>query len=247
MQAAIMIPTYNEKENLADLVHAIYQQPFRPGDQVHLCVVDDDSPDGTGKLADELAEQYPGRIHVIHRSERGRGTAGLAGFRCCLELGVDVILEMDADFSHDPVYLPLFLDLSNHFDVVIGSRGVEGGAIVSRGGIRDFLTFCANTLYRLILGLKIRDISGGYKCYRRKVMEALPLERFLSEGYSVGMETLYRCKKSGFSFVEFPIRFEDRKRGGSKFRFSEALRALWVTVRLRLRRIQTEIRNADMG
>jgi len=247
MQAAIMIPTYNEKENLADLVHAIYQQPFRPGDEVHLCIVDDDSPDGTGKLADELAEQYLGRIHVVHRSERGRGTAGLAGFRRCLELGADVILEMDADFSHDPKYLPLFLNLSEHFDVVIGSRGVEGGAIVSRGGIRDVVTFCANTLYRLILGLKIRDISGGYKCYRRKVMEALPLEGFFSSGYSVGMETLYRCKRSGFSFVEIPIRFEDRKKGGSKFRLSEGLLALFVAVRLRLKRIHGETRSSYTG
>jgi dolichol-phosphate mannosyltransferase len=230
VQALVMIPTYNEAENLRPLVEQVLAQPGGFG----AVIVDDNSPDGTGRLADELAAQHRGRVFVVHRlHERGRGTAGIAGFKRILELGAPYLLEMDADFSHDPADLPRLLAACRHgADVAAGSRYVRGGKQLQRSWYRQFVSIASNVIYRLILGTKVRDISGGFKCYRRVAMAALNWQRFLSYGYSIGMETVFRQERLGFRIVEIPITFAERRHGKSKFRLHEGLLCLWVSLRL---------------
>ena len=225
-----MIPTFNEAENLPALVRQVLAQPGEFG----VVVVDDDSPDGTGALADGLAAEYPGRVFVVHRTgQRGRGTAGIAGFRRALELGAPYVLEMDADFSHDPNDLPRLLQVCREgADVAAGSRYVAGGKQLERSFYRELVSVASNIAYRLILGTKVRDISGGFKCYRREAMQALDWDRFLSYGYSIGMETVFRQERLGLRIVEAPITFADRRFGRSKFRLREGLLCLWVSLRL---------------
>jgi dolichol-phosphate mannosyltransferase len=233
MRAMIMIPTYNERGNIAALIEQVFSLPLRPQDSLCIVVVDDASPDGTADAVRSLQERYSRKLFLIERRhERGRGTAGIAGFEFSLEHDIDCIVEMDADFSHDPKYLPAFLAIGEHFDVVIGSRFVEGGKD-ARGSIhRSIITQLANLVYRTLLGLEIRDISGGYKCYQKHVLQSLSFSAFLSKGYPVGMETLFRCQRKGASFIEVPIRFQDRREGRSKFVLKEAIQSLVVATRL---------------
>ncbi len=229
LAALVMIPTYNEIENLRDLVARVLDQPGGFG----AIIVDDSSPDGTGQLADELMAAHPGRVFVVHRSERGRGTAGIAGFRYGLALGVPYLLEMDADFSHDPLDLPRLLEAcQSGLDVAAGSRYVSGGRQLNRTLYRQFMSIASNVIYRLILGTAVRDISGGFKCYRREALAALNWDGFFSYGYSIGMETVFRLERMGFRIRELPISFADRKLGRSKFRLREGLLCLWVSLRL---------------
>jgi len=230
VQALVMIPTYNEAENLPPLVEQVLAQPGGFG----AIVVDDNSPDGTGGLADTLAGAYPGKVFVVHRvAERGRGTAGITGFRRALELGVPYLLEMDADFSHDPSDLPRLLrSCQDGADVAAGSRYVPGGKQIERSVYREIVSFGSNLVYRLILGTRVRDISGGFKCYRREAMAGLDWDSFFSYGYSIGMETVFRQERMGLRIVELPITFADRRFGLSKFRLREGLLCLWVSLRL---------------
>jgi dolichol-phosphate mannosyltransferase len=224
-----MIPTYNEVENLRPLVERVLEQPGGFG----VIVVDDNSPDGTGELADELMTAHPGQVFVVHRDERGRGTAGIAGFRYGLALGVPYLLEMDADFSHDPNDLPRLLEACQSGpDVAAGSRYVPGGKQLNRSSYRELVSIASNLVYRLILGTRVRDISGGFKCYRRETMAALDWDGLMSYGYSIGMETVFRLERMGFRISELPITFADRKLGRSKFRLREGLLCLWVSLRL---------------
>jgi len=229
MKAMVMLPTYNERENIEKIVNQILAQ-----DDIRIVIVDDSSPDGTGEMADRLAGQNPGRIWVIHRQERGRGTAGIAGFRYALEQDVGCIIEMDADFSHDPEYIPKFLDEMGEYDVVIGSRLVKGGKSV-RTPSRKIISSGANLYTRLLLGWHIKDWCGGYKCYRREALGSLDFDRFYSTGYSIGMETLYRLTKKGFRCVEIPIEFTDKRTGASKFSTREIVRYMITVLRLRFR------------
>jgi len=224
-----MIPTYNEIENLRRLVEQVVAQPGGFG----AVIVDDNSPDGTGKLADELALEHPGRVVVVHRTERGRGTAGIAGFRRALELGVPYLLEMDADFSHDPNDLPRLLQACQAgADVAAGSRYVPGGKQLNRTLYRQFMSVLSNLIYRLILGTRVHDISGGFKCYRREAMTALDWDHFFSYGYSIGMETVFRQERMGFRIQELPITFADRQFGRSKFVLKEGWLCLQTAFRL---------------
>lgn len=233
---AIMIPTYNEKDNIEKLVREIFKVADTSSLEVSIVVVDDNSPDGTGQILEDLKKEFDGRMYVMHRThERGRGTAGIAGFTRCLELDVDYIMEMDADFSHDPKYIPLFADFSKHYDVVIGSRYVEGGTVVGWSFNRSIISAFANSIYRLILGTKIHDLSGGYKCYSKKVIESMDFDVFFSKGYSVGVETLFRCYKKDFSFIEIPVVFHNRSKGKSKFSLKEGIVAIFVICRLVLK------------
>ncbi|MBZ0254121.1 MAG: glycosyltransferase, partial [Candidatus Methylomirabilis sp.] len=216
MRCAVMIPTYNERDNIARLLGRLFELELPPGDDLRVVVVDDDSPDGTGKLVEELRGVYgEDRLFCIHRKGvRGRGTAGIAGLRAALAMPeVDCILEMDADFSHDPGYIPTMMALARHYDVVIGSRFVEGGAQTDREWWRELLSLGANAYYRWMLGVKFRDVSGGFKCYRREALASLDWDRFLSTGYPIGMETVYRLYKKSFSFVEIPVIFPNRAYG----------------------------------
>jgi dolichol-phosphate mannosyltransferase len=225
-----MIPTYNEAENLPRLVERVLSQPGGFG----TVIVDDSSPDGTGAVADELAAKHSGRVFVVHRlRERGRGTAGIAGFRRALQLGAPYLLEMDADFSHDPDDLPRLLEAcENGADVAAGSRYVPGGKQLDRSFFRQLVSIGSNLAYKLILGTRVRDISGGFKCYRREALAALDWDRLFSYGYSIGMEMVFRQERLGFRIVELPITFADRQYGQSKFRLRESMLCLWVSLRL---------------
>ncbi|MCX6695600.1 MAG: polyprenol monophosphomannose synthase [Candidatus Altiarchaeota archaeon] len=213
MNAIIMLPTYNEKENIAEIVQSVLSQ----GENVSVIVVDDDSPDGTGRIADQLALEYPSRVDVMHRTGvRGRASAGIAGFKRALELGFDCVIEMDADFSHDPKEIPKLLKLAEKYDVVVGSRYVPGGTYVGCKPVHMMLSRISNFYNRLVLGLNVRDTSGGFKCYRRKVLESIDLDHIVSWGYSIGPELLYKITRKGFSIVESPIVFVNRRKGKSK-------------------------------
>jgi dolichol-phosphate mannosyltransferase len=230
MKPAVMLPTYNEAENLRKLTESI----LRVAPEITVVVVDDDSPDGTGRIADELA-RATGRVRVLHRREkRGRGYAGAEGFRYCVAQGFDPILEMDADFSHDPFYLPEIMAASREWDVVIGSRSVPGGRALARGLGRRLITAGAAFYLRTLLGLKgVKDPTSGYRCFRRSVLESVHLETLTSPGPSIVTEILYRCR--GFRIKEIPILFRDREQGKSKFGVRAMWESLTLAARLRLK------------
>lgn len=222
-----MLPTYNEIDNVKDVVPGILSQ--HP--DIKIVAVDDNSPDGTGQLLDELALQFPERIHVLHRHERGRGTAGVAGFNKALELGAEYIIEMDADGSHDPKYINDLLKVVSDegFDIAIGSRYISEGGIENRNWWRNITSDIANFYNRLFLSLRnIRDTSGGYKCYKRKVLDAIDMDTFVSKGYSIGAEILHRAHQKGFKMKEIPIVFYNRNKGKSKAGMAEYFYYLWT-------------------
>ena len=235
MQLGVVIATYNERDNIEPLLRAVFDLKLEPGDSLRVVVVDDNSQDGTIEILRRLESEFLNRLHVIVRTERNRATAAFTGYQYCLSTDCDAILEMDGDLSHNPKFIPQFLDFVRHYDVVIGSRYVEGGGVVGWPLSRKIISACSNVVYRLILGTKIHDLSGGYKCYRREVMEDLNFNEFYSRGYSIGVETLFRCYKKGFTFLEIPIVFQNREKGKSKFRWKEAADALLVVTRLVLK------------
>jgi len=223
----IIIPTYNERENLPKLAAAIYAQgPF------HLLIVDDNSPDGTGDLAEELATRYAGRFFVLHRTGKlGLGTAYREGFRWGLARGYDLLFEMDADFSHDPRHLPQFLTaIHEGADLVLGSRYVRGGGTRNWSPLRKLISRGGSLYARLILGLPFHDLTGGFKCFRRRVLESIDLASIGSNGYGFQIEMTYRAFQQGFRIVETPIVFPDREVGQSKMHggiVREALFMVW--------------------
>ena len=209
----VMIPTYNERENIKELVHQILAQPA----DLEIVTVDDNSPDSTGDIADQLAAADQ-RVHVLHRyHERGRASAGIAGFKYALARpDVEYIIEMDADFSHDPRDIPRLIAAVDGYDLAIGSRYVPGGRVVGCMPRNVLLSRIINLVNHWWLGLKVRDASGGFKCYRRHVLETIDLDHYLAQEFSVGAETLLKCKLHGFRFNEIPITFVNRRRGRSK-------------------------------
>jgi dolichol-phosphate mannosyltransferase len=213
----VVVPTYNERENLPLLVEALWKQPI---DDLQLLVVDDNSPDGTGQLADALAAQYPGRLHVLHRQEKaGLGPAYRAGFRVALEKGADYIIQMDCDFSHNPDYLPALVAAADAgADVVFGSRYAPGGSVDHDWPIyRKLLSGFANLVYvRAILRVPFRDATGGFRLWRAATMIGIDLERLRSNGYVSQVELAYIAYKLGYRTVETPIYFPERQRGASK-------------------------------
>ena len=230
-RALVIVPTYNERENLPRLVPSILSRD----DRLEILVVDDGSPDGTGQIADEMAAEEP-RLHVLHRSGKlGLGTAYLAGFRWGLERGYDALFEMDADFSHDPAHLPQFLEAIEVYDVVLGSRYLHGRVTVVNWPIgRLLLSYFANVYARWVTGLPIADSTGGYKCFRREVLQTIPFERVESNGYAFQIEMSFRAWKKGFRLGEVPIMFVDRDVGESKMSGHIVREAVWRVWRLRL-------------
>lgn len=222
----IVVPTYNERENLPPLLDRVLE--VLP--QAHVLVVDDNSPDGTGALADERAARDP-RIQVLHRAgKEGLGKAYLAGFKWALERDYTHIFEMDADFSHDPQTLPRFLEAAQGADLVLGSRWVEGGGTVGWPLRRQLLSRGGSLYARTVLGVDIRDLTGGFKCFHRRVLAALDLDSVQTRGYGFQIELTFRALRQGFKVVEIPIRFTDRVAGQSKMNFrimSEALTMVW--------------------
>ncbi|OLC46551.1 MAG: hypothetical protein AUI64_03075 [Acidobacteria bacterium 13_1_40CM_2_64_6] len=210
--ALVIVPTFNERDNLPVLVDALMQHP-----NVSLLVVDDASPDGTGDVADALARQHPGRIEVMHRTgRRGLGRSYIDGIRRAIERPVDVICQMDADLSHDPRQLPALIAGTAHADVVLGSRYVPGGGIVNWPKRRRLLSRFANLYIRLVTRLRARDCTSGYRCWRRATLASLPLDDFASDGYSFLVEMLYVAQGLGARITEVPITFVERRQGESK-------------------------------
>ena len=228
MKITIVIPTYNEAENLPKLAEKLFAVPLP---ELNLLIVDDNSPDGTGKLAEDLSVQYPGRIHVMHRSGKlGLGTAYIQGFERALTLGADAEAQMDADFSHPPEKLVEMAAAIENCDLVIGSRYVPGGQLDERWPLwRKFLSGFGNFYARTILGMKIRDVTGGYRLWRRSALQRMPLERVRSNGYIFQVEMSYIASMLGFKVIEVPIYFADRMWGQSKMSLRIQLEAAYRT------------------
>jgi dolichol-phosphate mannosyltransferase len=230
-RALVVVPTYNEAMNLPLLVPQILAQDPR----IEVLVVDDNSPDGTGQMADQMA-LTESRVHVLHRPGKGGlGKAYLAGFRWALERDYEFIFEMDADFSHDPKFLPQFLEAAQHADLVIGSRYKTGVNVINWPISRLLLSLGANQYARWITGLPVEDSTGGFKCFRRRVLEAIEFERVRSNGYSFQIEMSFRAWKKGFRLVEIPIVFADRADGQSKMNKRIVREAIWMVWWLRLK------------
>lgn len=226
----VVIPTYNERANLTTLLPAILEDP-----RFHVLIVDDNSPDGTARLVRELCASYPGRLFLLRRAGKlGLGTAYLAGFRWALARDYECVCEMDADFSHDPAMLPRLLDAAQHADLVLGSRYVNGGGTANWSRLRRAISRGGSLYARGVLGLPFRDLTGGFKCFRRRVLEALDLDTIHSTGYAFQIELTYRASLAGFRIVEVPIVFEERRAGKSKMSLGIMLEALLRVWQLRL-------------
>jgi dolichol-phosphate mannosyltransferase len=235
VRAVICLPTYNERENLEPTLREL-EGVLEAGDRV--VVIDDSSPDGTGELADRLAAELP-FVDVLHRAEKqGLGPAYLAGFRHALACGAELVFEMDCDRSHDPSDVPRLRAAAREADLVIGSRYVEGGAIRNWGLVRRMVSAGGSLYARLLLGVPVRDLTGGFKCYRREVLERIDLDAVRSRGYAFQIETTYRALRAGFCVVEVAITFVDREVGGSKMSRSIVLEAIWKVPALRLRALR---------
>jgi dolichol-phosphate mannosyltransferase len=229
-RALIIIPTYNERENIVRITELVLAQDAR----IDVLVVDDGSPDGTGAIVEAMVARDP-RVHVLHRSHKlGLGTAYLAGFRWALAREYALVFEMDADFSHDPAHLPQFLAASRDADVVLGSRYRNGKVTVVNWPIaRLILSYSANIYARAVTGLPLFDATGGFKCFRRRVLESIELDAVRSNGYAFQIEMSFRAWKKGFRIVEIPIVFHDRTEGESKMSKHIVREAIWMVWRLR--------------
>jgi glycosyltransferase involved in cell wall biosynthesis len=229
-RALVIVPTYNEKENIAHLVRRLRALPGN----IHVLVVDDNSPDGTGAIVDALAAQDPG-VHVLHRAGKlGLGTAYKAGFAFGLQGPYQYLCTMDADFSHSPESVPdLLTKATSGYDLVVGSRYVAGGQIVGSTPLRKLLSYGANWLAHIVLGVNTRDCTAGFRCYRRQVLETIDLDMIFSSGYSFLIEMAFHCQRAGFRIGEVPITFVNRRAGASKISKSEIYKAFYTLVRLR--------------
>ena len=231
--AWVILPTDDEAENLERIVGAVLEQLSPSGT---VLVVDDNSPDGTGEMADRLAGSH-GSVRVLHRARKeGLGPAYLAGFHLALDAGAERIIEMDADFSHDPAYLSRLIGAAENADLVIGSRYVPGGGVTEWGQMRRFISRGGSAYARMVLDLPIRDLTGGFKCFRREVLEAIDLDTIEARVYAFQVETTYRAIRAGFRVVEIPIVFKDRRDGTSKMRGAIVAEAIWRVPAMRFRR-----------
>jgi glycosyltransferase involved in cell wall biosynthesis len=231
----VIVPTYNEKENIESLVTQLLGLPI----EVHVIIVDDDSPDGTGLIADRLATEHDGRVTVMHRPGKlGLGTAYVTGFRRAVADEAELICTMDADFSHHPRYVPDLVETAEQgLDLVVGSRYVNGGGTSGCTLSRKLLSWGANTFARTVLGLRAHDATAGFRCYRREVLEKVGIGAIKADGYSFLIEMLYRVQRLGWSVGEVPILFENRRQGVSKISQDEILKAVWTVLRLASRRL----------
>ncbi len=235
MKTIVVLPTFNEASNLAPLVQQLLQlASVKP----HVLIIDDNSPDGTGRIADGLQEQYPDRVFVIHRAcKMGLGTAYVTGFHWALDHGADGVIQMDSDFSHSPSYLPGFVAQLDRYDVVVGSRYVPGGRLDPRwSGWRYLLSKWANSVWvRVILGLQVRDATAGFKCWKSSALERILRKDVRSNGYVFQVEMAFLSERHGLRILEWPIYFEDRRVGQSKMTVPVKLEAAWRVVEIRLR------------
>lgn len=237
MKIIVVIPTYNERENIEKLCSSILSQD----DRIHVLIVDDNSPDGTGAIADRIAATTS-RVKVLHRSGKlGLGSAYREGFRIALNDNADYVMEMDADFSHDPAMLPLFIEKIAHCDLVIGSRYINGVSVVNWPIRRLILSYCASVYTRMITGLNLSDCTGGFKCFRREALNAIDIDSIKSDGYSFQIEMNYRCHEKGFKICEIPIIFVDRHAGTSKMSKQIVREAVFMVWKLKFASIRRSI------
>lgn len=232
--AWVILPTYNEAGNIGRMVAALEPKLTHSGDRI--LIVDDNSPDGTGAVADEIAAGNPQVVVRHRRVKEGLGPAYIDGYRVALEGGADLIVQMDADFSHDPAYLPRLLAASEMADLVIGSRYVPGGGITEWGQVRRLLSRGGSLYSRAILRLPVRDLTGGFKCFRREVLETIDLNEIAASGYSFQVEMTWRTVRAGFSVMEVPITFRERQEGDSKMTTAIVAEAAWRVPAMRIRR-----------
>ena len=229
----MILPTFNEAGNIGRMIEALGPKLTHEGDRI--LVVDDNSPDGTGRIADEIAAKNP-MVKVLHRKvKEGLGPAYLDGFREALAGGADLIVQMDADFSHDPAYLPRLLAASEVADLVIGSRYVPGGGITEWGQVRRILSRGGSLYSRTILRVPVRDLTGGFKCFRREVLEKIDLDEVAASGYSFQVEMTWRVARAGFSVMEVPITFREREEGESKMTTAIVAEAAWRVPMMRIK------------
>jgi dolichol-phosphate mannosyltransferase len=231
----VVIPTYNEADNLPTMIGELLALDIQ---DLQVLIVDDNSPDGTGQVADDLVRRYPDRVHAMHRPGKlGLGTAYVSGFGYALEQGADLVIQMDADFSHSPSYIPQLVQAIEGYDVVVGSRYVSGGSLDERWSWwRYLLSWWANSVYtRLILGLRVKDTTAGFKCWRRATLEGIGLDRVRSNGYVFQVEMAFLTEKLGYRVVEVPIYFEDRRIGKSKMTNPVKIEAALRTWQIRWR------------
>jgi dolichol-phosphate mannosyltransferase len=235
MKTIVVVPTYNERENIGNFVSQVLALP----ENIDVLVVDDNSPDGTGVLADELTARFPGRVFVLHRERKeGLGPAYLAGFQHVLgKMNHDLIVQMDADLSHDPAYLPAFMKAAETYDLVLGSRYVKGISVVNWDFKRLLLSKTASRYVRIVTGLPYTDLTGGFKCWRRKTLDGIDLRRVSARGYIFQTEMTYRAYRKGFRVGEIPIIFYERNLGRSKISGSIIVEALFRVGLLRFKRL----------
>ena len=240
----LILPTYNEAQNVEAVVRASLDRLAETGGQHTVLIVDDNSPDGTGRVADRLAEKLS-EVRVLHRATKdGLGRAYLAGFAMALDNGAELIMEMDADFSHDPADIPRLVAAAGAADLVLGSRYVPGGGVESWGLLRRAVSWGGCAYARLLLGVPVRDLTGGFKCFNRRVLEGIDLSGVHANGYGFQIELTYRAVKAGFTVAEVPILFRERRTGKSKMTPRIALEAVWKVPALRFRR--ASVRNPSL-
>jgi dolichol-phosphate mannosyltransferase len=235
MRISVILPTYNEAQNIRAMIEQILALSLP---ETNILIIDDHSPDRTGQIADQLRDQFPDRVFVLHRAGKlGLGTAYVTGFRWALDRGADFVIQMDADFSHSPNYLPQFIAKMSEHDLVVGSRYVPGGKLDPRwSGWRYLLSKWANSVWvRLILGTQARDATAGFKCWSRRALETLPFENVFSNGYVFQVEMAYLAEQHGLRILEYPIYFEDRRIGKSKMSVPVKLEAAWRVFEIRAR------------
>ena len=238
LQTCVIIPTYNEKDNISDLVHQILALPV----EAHVIIVDDNSPDGTGQVADALAGQND-KVSVIHRPGKlGLGTAYIAGFKQGLSDGAERLITMDADFSHDPAYIPALVALAEQYQITIGSRYIPEGGVRNWDIRRRVLSWTANNFARSALNLKAHDCTAGFRCYHREVLQSIELDQIFSNGYSFLVEMIFKCQRQGFTMGEIPIIFVNRTRGSSKISQREIYKAIYTVTRLALSRLKPKLK-----
>ncbi len=232
-KVVILIPTYNERENISQLIEQIFNLSLPQ--KLLILVVDDNSPDGTGKLLQAMAEKDRRLKVLIRKERRGRGTAGIDGFKEALRLGADYVIEMDGDLSHQPRFIPLLLEKARYFDLVLGSRFVPGGQDRERSLTRRMVTFLVRNLIGRFFHLPVRDVSSGFRCFQRRLLEQIDLDALISTGPSLVLEVLYKAYQSGFSIAEVPIVFAERKKGKTKLTLPILVNTLMMAVRFKRR------------
>ena len=232
MKGVVVVPTYNERENIEELI----EKTLSTSPDIDILIVDDNSPDGTGEIAEKIAKENP-RVKVLHRpGKMGLGSAYVEGFKWALKKGYDFIMEMDADFSHNPEDIPRFIEKIKEYDLVIGSRYTDGVSVVNWPISRLLLSYFANMYARTVTGVPIMDLTGGFKCFRREVLESINLDTIMSDGYAFQIEMNYRAYKKGFRITEIPIIFIERRAGSSKMSKKIVWEAFWLVWKLRFGR-----------